>query len=143
MTSTEKSSTTSPDDEILEGAMFNVRQTRYLKIIVIVMGLMLVFGFIALAIAVMNKASKKKAARKLAALSAPADKSKAKISAQNLIDQSVLKKDIALDLPKKAKVLSYKVSGTTMFLHIAAKNANQIIVLDMVSGEIKSRIHLP
>ncbi len=143
MTSPQKSAKTLDDDEILEGAIFTVKQTRHLKIIVIVMGLMLIFGFVALAIAVMNKGRTKKAGVQPQQTTTK-DRTVQDIASLPGLPETVgLQKYITPDLPKGAKILSYKMSGKLMILHLKAKEAHQIVVLDMATGTVKSRIHLP
>ena len=139
MTNTQKSPKTLEDDEILEGSVFTVKQTRYLKIIVIVMGLMLIFGFIALAIAIMNKAGKRsKNLNKPQSITSTVSNEVASLVGTPL-------KEIILPIGKDSKMVSYKLSGNRLILQNRnmISKTDQLIILDLLSGKTLSRITLP
>ncbi len=112
-----------PDNTPLPGTVFTPRQVRVLKIAVIVMGLLLVGGFAFVLAAIVYQAAKggQDAAAPVASLS--------EVEAE-------------LPLPKDATITSMSLDGGRLALHLHSAAGPEIVVLDLGSGKVISRIRL-
>jgi hypothetical protein len=102
--------------------MFTQPQVRFLKIAVVVMGMLLVGGFaFVLAAIVYQAAHSGQAGRTLPAAAHAAPE---------------------LALPEGASIGAMSLDGSRLALHITTKQGGEIIVIDLASGKAISRVKL-
>lgn len=123
-------STADEDNTPLPGTVFTPRQVRILKIVVIVMGVLLVGGFVAVIAAIVLQAGKlgdKKEARALEAapLSVPA----------TAVESTFV-------LPDGAEIAAMTLDGAQLALHVKGPEGSQIVVIDVGTGRVLSRVGL-
>jgi hypothetical protein len=112
-----------PDNTPLPGTVFTPRQVRALKIAVIVMGILLVGGFAFVLAAIVYQASKGgQSAAGLGALPAG-------IEAE-------------LPIPKDATIAAMSLDGDRLALHLKSAAGPEIVVIDLRSGSVISRVKL-
>ena len=112
-----------PDNTRLPGTVFTPRQVRALKIAVIVMGILLVGGFAFVLAAIVYQASKGgQESRAPAAVLGGAE--------------------AELAIPKDATITSMSLDGGRLALHLNSAAGPEIVVLDLASGKVISRIRL-
>ena len=116
--------TSEPDNTPLPGTVFTPRQVRALKIAVIVMGILLVGGFGLVMATIVYQASKL------------GDK---KVSAPAAAPETA---PAALSLPPGATVSSMALDGDRLALHLSTAAGPEIVVVDLATGRIVSRIKL-
>lgn len=125
------------DNTPLPGSVFNPRQVRILKVVVITMGIMLIGGF-ALVIAVIAYQAIHLGEDKESGLdknSGP-DKPLAAVS-------TVLPGDASeLAIPAGATVVSMALDGDALALHLTSSAGAEIVVIDLTTGKVISRIKL-
>jgi hypothetical protein len=112
-----------PDNSPLPGTVFTPRQVRVLKIAVIVMGLLLVGGFAFVLAAIVYQASR--GGQDAAVSAAPLG-------------------GVAAELPiaKDASVTALSLDGDRLALHLNSAAGPEIVVIDVTTGRIVSRIKL-
>jgi hypothetical protein len=110
-----------PDNTPLPGTVFTPRQVRALKIAVIVMGILLVGGFAFVLAAIVYQASK---GGQSAAGSGPAGS------------------ETALPIPKDATIAAMSLDGDRLALHLTSAAGPEIVVIDLKSGSVISRVKL-
>jgi hypothetical protein len=115
---------TKPQDEKLPGTVFSERQVRILKIAVIVMGILLVGGFAFVLAAIVYQASRPK---QDGAVTLPPD------GAAAIID---------LPVGPGAGVTALTLDGNRLALHLTGGDGPEIVVLDLASGKVVSRVKL-
>ena len=112
-----------PDNSPLPGTVFTPRQVRALKIAVIVMGILLVGGFAFVLAAIVYQASKG-AQDRVAAEAMPAGV------------------ETELAIPKDATINSLALDGDRLALHLSSASGPEVVVLDLKSGKVISRVRL-
>jgi Family of unknown function (DUF6476) len=110
-----------PDNTPLPGTVFTPRQVRVLKIVVIVMGILLVGGFAFVLATIVYQASK-------------GGQSGATALPGGL--------ETELPIPKDATVTSLSLDGDRLALHLSSTAGAEIVVLDLRSGAVVSRVKL-
>jgi hypothetical protein len=113
-----------PDKTPLPGTVFTPRQVRALKITVIVMGILLVGGFAVVVAGIMYQASKL-GDNKLA----PAVTVLPGVQAE-------------LAVPRGATVTSMALDGDRLALHLKSATGPEVVVIDVRTGKVISRIKL-
>jgi hypothetical protein len=112
-----------PDNTPLPGTVFTPRQVRVLKIAVIAMGILLVGGFAFVLGTIVYQASRGGQDRGTSA---------AELSGA----------EAELPIPKDATVTSMSLDGERLALHLNSATGAEIIVLDLKSGTVISRVKL-
>ncbi|HEU4475996.1 MAG TPA: hypothetical protein VFR71_04795 [Methyloceanibacter sp.] len=112
-----------PDNTPLPGTVFTPRQVRALKIAVIVMGILLVGGFAFVLAAIVYQASR-------------GGQEPAQV--QGVMAESV--GEVAI--PKDATISAMSLDGDRLALHLSTAAGPEIVVLDLKSGSVISRIRL-
>jgi hypothetical protein len=116
-----------PDNTPLPGTVFTPRQVRILKIAVIVMGILLVVGFGLVMAAIVYQASqlpdKTSQTPKHAAAVSPGPQTE-------------------LAIPQGAKVTSLALDGDRLALHLESSAGPEVVVVDIGTGKVLSRIKL-
>jgi hypothetical protein len=112
-----------PDNTPLPGTVFTPRQVRALKIAVIVMGILLVGGFAFVLAAIVYQASRG---------------GKEAVSAAAGLGEGTGEFAIAKD----ATISSMSLDGGRLALHLNSAAGAEIVVLDLASGKVISRIKL-
>jgi hypothetical protein len=112
-----------PDNTPLPGTVFTPRQVRVLKIAVIVMGILLVGGFAFVLAAIVYQASR---------------------GGQDRVAPAAVLGGIEAELPipKDATIGSMSLDGDRLALHLNSAAGPEIIVLDLATSKIVSRIRL-
>jgi hypothetical protein len=110
-----------PDNTPLPGTVFTPRQVRALKIAVIVMGILLVGGFAFVLAAIVYQASK---------------------GGQDTVPAAVLSGIEELPIPKDATITSMSLDGERLALHLKFAAGQEIVVVDLGTGRVISRIRL-
>ena len=112
-----------PDNTPLPGTVFTPRQVRALKIAVIVMGILLVGGFAFVLGTIVYQASR---------------------GGQSRAPAAVVLGDRAgeLAIPKDATISSMSLDGDRLALHLNSAAGAEIVVLDVASGRVISRVKL-
>ena len=113
-------------DEKLPGTVFNARQVRFLKIAVIVMGILLVGGFAFVLAAIVYQASHAK------------QDGAAPLQAVNVGAGPV----IELPVGQGAGLASMSLDGNRLALHLSGGEGPEIVVIDLASGKIVARVKL-
>lgn len=118
-------STSDDDNAPLPGTVFTPRQVRVLKIAVIAMGVLLVAGFVAILVAIVYKAGQLGESEETrlpapAAIAAPTDG--------------------AFVLPEGGTIVSMALDGDRLALHVKGPDGTEIVVLDVRTGAVVSRI---
>jgi hypothetical protein len=112
-----------PDNTPLPGTVFTPRQVRALKIAVIVMGILLVGGFAFVLATIVYQASRGGQSRAPAA--------------------AVLEGGSAeLAIPEDATISAMSLDGDRLALHLNSAAGAEIVVLDVASGRVISRVKL-
>ena len=112
-----------PDNTPLPGTVFTPRQVRVLKIAVIVMGILLVGGFAFVLAAIVYQATR---------------------AGQSTAGVGVLPAGIEAELPiaKDATITAMSLDGDRLALHLDSAAGPEIVVLDVRSGAVVSRVKL-
>jgi hypothetical protein len=112
------------DNTPLPGTVFSLHQVRVLKVAVIVMGILLVVGFALVVAGIFYQASKlgkdKQAAPEPAAEGTQAE----------------------LAVPSGATVSSLALDGDRLALHLESSAGPEVLVIDVTTGKVISRIKL-
>jgi hypothetical protein len=112
-----------PDNTPLPGTVFTPRQVRALKIAVIAMGILLVGGFAFVLATIVYQASRSGQVR--------------------TVPQAALEGAVgALAIPKDATVGSMSLDGDRLALHLNSAEGPEIVVIDLKTGKVISRIRL-
>lgn len=112
-----------PDNTPLPGTVFTPRQVRALKIAVIVMGILLVGGFAFVLAAIVYQASRAGQG------AAPAQAVRVEGAGE-------------MAIPKDATISSMSLDGDRLALHLSTATGPEIVVLDLKTGTVLSRIRL-
>jgi hypothetical protein len=112
-----------PDNTPLPGTVFTPRQVRVLKIAVIVMGILLVGGFAFVLAAIVYQASR---------------------GGQSAAGLGELPTAIGseLQIPQNATVTALALDGNRLALHLHSAAGAEIVVIDVATGKVISRIRL-
>ncbi len=116
------------DEEPIPGSVFNPRQVRTLKIVVIVMTILLVLGFALLIAGLYHEATKigeKDASEQQRAAAAA--------SAGGEID---------LPVPAGAEITRIVADAGRVILHVQAKSGDEIVIVDTAHGNRITRLRL-
>ena len=113
-----------PDNTPLPGTVFTPRQVRVLKLAVIVMGALLVGGFAFVMAAIVYQASELGEKQGSAAPAA------------------VPRPETSLVIPEGATVTSLALDGNRLALHLQSSTGPEIVVIDVTTGKVLSRIEL-
>lgn len=117
------------DNEPIPGSVFNPRQVRILKIVVIVLSVLLLLGLVLLVFGFYREA------RKLGQDAPPASRE----ASARLPDRGG---NISLDIPAGAKIERIAVDGGRVVLHLRGPEGEQVIVVDTESGGAVTRLRL-
>ncbi len=109
--------------ETIPGTVFNSRQVRLLKIVVIAMGLLLVAGFGIVIATIVYQAMQRS-------------------GSEGEGPPTALTPELILALPANASISSITLDGDRMAVHIKGSNDSEIIVIDIEKGEVVSRVQL-
>jgi hypothetical protein len=112
-----------PDNRPLPGTVFTQRQMRALKIAVIVMGILLVGGFALVLATIVYQASRG---------------GQATAPSAELLGETTAE----LPIPKDATITSMSLDGDRLALHLSSAAGPEIVVVDLKSGTVISRIKL-
>jgi hypothetical protein len=112
-----------PDNTPLPGTVFSPRQVQALKIAVIVMGLLLVGGFVFVLAAIVYQAS-----------------GGGQTGARTSVPLSGVESE--LSIPKDATVTSLALDGDRLALHLNSPAGAEIAVIDLKTGKVLARIRL-
>ncbi len=107
------------DNERIPGTIFTPRQAQILKIAVIVMGVMLIVGFLTLTGAMIYKASRLGKAEETSPVTPPSSAA-APLAA-------------TLDMGPGEHVQTIQLSGNRLVLHIQGPEGGRVLVLDMAT----------
>lgn len=112
--------TSAPDrgTEVFPGLFFSPRQMRMLKIAVVVMGIILIAGFLAIVVGIFYQSSK-------------LGKSTAAIPA-----------DISLALEPGQNVSHIALDGDRMAVHLTGPGGQEIRIIDLERGTVAGRVRL-
>jgi len=113
-------------DDKLPGTVFSGRQVRILKIAVIVMGILLVGGFVFVLAAIVYQASH------------PKQDVTAPFPAANMGSAPI----IELPVGQGASLTSMSLDGNRLALHLNGGDGPEIVVIDLASGKIVARVQL-
>lgn len=116
-----------PDNTKLPGTVFTPRQVRLLKIAVIVMGVALVGGFAAVLGTIVYQASQ-------------LGKSTPAVTPAPIAAPSGLSGE--LPIPKDAEVTALALDGDRLALHLKTPAGAELLVIDLGSNKVLSRIRL-
>ena len=108
----------------MPGTVFTPRQVRILKVVVIVMGVLLVGGFALVLGAIVYQASN-------------VGKSAARVNAA--MDPAL---ETLLAIPPGAQIRHMATGDGRLVIHLEAGGAGEIVILDINSGQVLSRIRL-
>jgi hypothetical protein len=109
-----------PDNTPLPGTVFTPRQVRVLKIAVIIMGILLVGGFAFVLAAIVYQASKGGQSVNTSSGNGPAE----------------------LQIPKDSSIGTLSLDGDRLALHLQSPKGGEIVVIDLASGKVVSRVIL-
>ncbi len=113
-------------DESLEtvpGTVFNARQIRLLKIVVVAMGLMLIGGFVLVVATIVYQSMYSSGSTTSSAASAPSP-------------------EHSLSIGSDSKVAGMAVNGDRLAIHIEGPNTSEIVIVGIRSGRVLSRVRL-
>jgi hypothetical protein len=116
-----------PHNTPLPGTVFTRRQVRVLKIAVIVMGILLVVGFGLVMVAIVYQASQ-----------LPDKESQAPARAAAVPPEA----QTELAIPPGAKVTSLALDGDRLALHLESSAGPEVVVVEIGTGKVLSRIKL-
>jgi hypothetical protein len=111
-----------PDNTPLPGAVFTPRKVRVLKIVVIVMGILLVGGFVFVMAAIVYQASK--------------------LGQGAAVGAAASGLDAELAIPSGATVGALSLDGDRLALHVQSAAGPEIVVIDLKTGKVAVRIRL-
>lgn len=117
------------DDTPIPGSVFNQRQVRTLKIVVIVLGVLLVLGFALLVAGLYHEATKLGGqaegpmVEKAAPVAGPGP-------------------EVSIDVPAGASIERIAVDGGRVVLHIRGPQGEEVVVLDPARGNVVTRLRL-
>ncbi len=112
-----------PDNTRLPGTVFTPRQVRLLKIAVIVMGLLLVGGFALVMASIVYQASRLGQSAAPGAAPSPAG-------------------ETDLSIPKDAELGTLSLDGNRLALQLKSPGGTEIVVIDLRTGTVLSRVRL-
>ncbi len=115
------------DDEPIPGSVFNQRQVRTLKIVVIVLGVLLVLGFALLVAGLYHEATKLGRAPS-------SDAGSARSGAPG--------GEVALDVPAGAKIERIAVDGGRVVLHLSGPEGEEVLIVETARGNALTRLRL-
>jgi len=117
------------DDAPIPGSVFNQRQVRTLKIVVIVLGILLVLGFALLVAGLYYEATKTggQEDRPVAVKAPPAAGPGGEVS---------------IDVPAGASIERIAVDGGRVVLHIRGPQGEEVVILDPARGNVVTRLRL-
>jgi hypothetical protein len=112
-----------PDNTPLPGTVFTPRQVRVLKIAVIAMGILLVGGFAFVLATIVYQAS-----------TGGQDRATPATALSGI--------EAEFPIPKDAAIGSMSLDGDRLALHLNSAEGSEIVVVDLKSGKVVSRIKL-
>jgi hypothetical protein len=121
--------TAEPDaqNETIPGTVFNPRQVRILKIVVIAMGILLLGGFAFVISAIVYQATRMGESESVAS------------PTQTMGNQSG---ELRLDAPSGTRIEGVTLDGKRMAVHLIGPNGAEIAVIDVDKGRVIARIRL-
>jgi len=117
------------DDAPIPGSVFNQRQVRTLKIVVIVLGILLVLGFALLVAGLYYEATK-------------LDSDPDRPAAGKGVPATSPGGEVRIDVPPGARIERIAVEGGQVVLHIRGPEGEEIVVLDTARGNVVTRLRL-
>lgn len=140
-------STVEPQDETLPGTVFTPRQVRLLKITVVTLGVLILaalVGVVAGMIRLASSMSENEAVTipQQGSLSAGVVQGSAAQGsvAQGKVEQGSVTHGAPFVLPEGAEISSMALDGDRLALHITSPEGPEIVVIDVASGAILSRV---
>ena len=124
-----------PEDTPIEGTVLTPRQVGALKVAVVVMGIMLLAGLAAVIAGMIHQASK-------IGQGAPNAGSVAAISEPVPMAPTNPGKLPAVDIPEGWSIVSMALDGNRLALHMESPEGAQIVVVDIRSGTVVSRVKI-
>jgi hypothetical protein len=115
------------DNETIPGTVFNARQVRILKVVVIVMGLLLVAGFAFVVAAIVYQATRM------------GESEPAGPPAQAMANRLG---ELGLPVPSGTRIEGVILDGKRMAVHLTGPNGAEIAVIDVDKGRVIARIRL-
>lgn len=119
------------DNTPLPGSVFSPRGVRILKIVVIAMGVMLVGGFLFVIGVIAYQASNLGQGKK-------SEQDKPVVASSKVLPAT----ETELAIPAGATVVSMALDGDRLALHLKSSAGPEIVVIDLTSGKVISRIGL-
>ncbi|MEM7398555.1 MAG: hypothetical protein AAF354_06400 [Pseudomonadota bacterium] len=125
-----------PEDTPIEGTVLTPRQVGMLKVAVVVMGIMLLAGLAAVIAGMIYQASK--------IGTEPSAPAQAAVAAPDPIALEPTKPGVphTLDIPGDANVVSMSLDGHRLALHLRSRDSAGIVVIDLNSGKVVSRLKI-
>jgi len=120
------------DNTPIEGSPFTPRQVRILKIAVVVMGVLLVGGFLLIIGTIAFQASQMGVEKAAAPVTSETARSPAE-GAREAFDVSI---------PEGAEIAGMAVDGNRLVLRLTTREGGQIMVVDLSTGAVLSRIQI-
>ena len=114
-------------NETIPGTVFNARQVRTLKIVVIAMGVLLLGGFAFVISAIVYQATRMGESESVAS------------PARTMGNQSG---ELRLDAPSGTTIQGVTLDGKRMAVHLTGPNGAEIAVIDVDKGRVIARIRL-
>jgi hypothetical protein len=124
-----------PEDTPIEGTVFTPRQVGMLKVAVVVLGMLLLAGFAAVIGGMIYQASK-------IGQKAPEASPATAISETVPMAPANLGELPAFDIPEGWNVFSMALDGDRLALHIRSPEDAEIVVVDIRSGTVVSRVKI-
>jgi hypothetical protein len=121
------------DNTPIEGSPFTPRQVRMLKIAVVVMGVLLVAGFLLIIATIAFQASQMGVEDEVA----PAAEQASRPAGDRARPES-----FDVTIPEGAEVTDMAVDGNRLMLHLKTAEGGDVLVIDLESGKVVSRIGL-
>ncbi|MFD0986562.1 hypothetical protein [Methyloligella solikamskensis] len=121
------------DNTPIEGSPFTPRQVRILKIAVIVMGVLLVAGFLLIIATIAFQATQ---------MGVEEDTTPAIEQASPPAGEQKTRKAFDVTIPDGAEVVDMTVDGNRLVLHLKIAEGGDVLVIDLTDGKVISRIGL-
>lgn len=115
------------DNTPLEGSPFTPRQVRILKIAVVVMGVLLIGGFLLIIATIAFQASQMGLNEEMSAAEAPA---------------GLPQESFEVTVPQGSEIAGIAVDGDRLVLRLKTATGDEIMVIDLQRGRVISRIGL-
>ena len=135
-----QSGSTLPEDTPIEGTVFTPRQVGMLKIAVVVMGVLILAALAALIVGMIYQASK--IGGKTTSAAPPAHVAPAAAPERIATSPATAITPEALVIPGLADVISMSLDGDRLALHVRMGDDAEIVVVEIATGKVLSRIRI-